>query len=164
MTHDDLKQNIERMEKELAAMKAKLRRNWPEKLVKGMVFRHKRMGHFMTRPLHSSGDELDLVALDDSSGNFWREGKCFNGSKSEFTYIGMFNDVFALKPTTGGQIMTEKNEKPSIDKARAWLNAVLAAVAAVPSVEDASVRRDLARCAELLRGVIAEEFVNFAPY
>lgn len=37
-------------------------------------------------------------------------------------------------------------DNPSLDKAHAWLNAVLAAVAAVPSVEDASVRRDLARC------------------
>lgn len=54
--------------------------------------------------------------------------------------------------------------KPSIDKAHAWLDAVLAAVAAVPPVEDASVRRDLARCAELLRGVIEEERGNFAPY
>ena len=60
--------------------------------------------------------------------------------------------------------MTEKNEKPSIDKAHAWLDSVLAAVAAVPPVEDASVRRDLARCAELLRGVIAEERGNFAPF
>ena len=60
--------------------------------------------------------------------------------------------------------MTEKNEKPSINKAHAWLDAVLAAVAAVPSVEDASVRRDLDRCAELLRGVIAKERGNFAPY
>lgn len=48
-------------------------------------------------------------------------------------------------------------DNPSLDKAHAWLNAV-------PSVEDASVRRDLARCTELLRGVIAEEFVNFAPF
>lgn len=55
-------------------------------------------------------------------------------------------------------------DNPSLDKAHAWLNAVLAAVAAVPSVEDASVRRDLARCTELLRGAIAEEFVNFAPF
>lgn len=54
--------------------------------------------------------------------------------------------------------------KPSLDKAHAWLDAVLAAVAAVPPVEDASVRRDLARCAELLRGVIAEERGNFAPF
>lgn len=60
--------------------------------------------------------------------------------------------------------MTEKNEKPSIDKAHAWLDAVLAAVAAVPSVEDASVRRDLARCAQVIRNVIAEERGNFAPY
>lgn len=54
--------------------------------------------------------------------------------------------------------------KPSLDKAHAWLDAVLAAVAAVPSVEDKSVRRDLARCAELLRGVIEEERGNFAPF
>lgn len=54
--------------------------------------------------------------------------------------------------------------KPSLDKAHAWLDAVLAAVAAVPPVEDASVRRDLARCAELLRGVIEEERWNFAPF
>jgi len=54
--------------------------------------------------------------------------------------------------------------KPSLDKAHAWLDAVLAAVAAVPPVEDASVRRDLARWAELLRGVIEEERGNFAPF
>lgn len=60
--------------------------------------------------------------------------------------------------------MTEKNEKPSLDKAHAWLDAVLAAVAAVPSVEDASVGRDLARCAEVLRGAIEEERWNFAPF
>lgn len=54
--------------------------------------------------------------------------------------------------------------KPSLDKAHAWLDAVLAAVAAVPSVEDKSVRRDLARCAELLRGVIEEGRGNFAPF
>lgn len=102
MNRDDLKQNIERMEKELAAMKARLERNWPEKLVKGMVFQYNRQGHFMTRPLHSYGDELDLVALDDSSGNFWVAGKCFDGSESEFAYIGMFNDVFALKVAKDG--------------------------------------------------------------
>lgn len=100
MTHDDLKQNID-TEKELAAMKAKLERNWPEKLVKGMVFRHKRQGHFMTRPLRGYGDELDLVALDDLSGNYWVAGKCFDGDEKSFIYVGMFNDVFALKSTTG---------------------------------------------------------------
>lgn len=102
MNHDDLKQNIERMEKELAAMKATLERNWPERLVQGMVFRHERMGHFMTRPLHSIGDELDLVALDDLSGNYWVAGRCFDGDEKDFTYVGMFNDVFALKVAKDG--------------------------------------------------------------
>jgi len=63
-----------------------------------------------------------------------------------------------------GATPEEWSAKPSLDKAHAWLDAVLAAVAAVPPVEDASVRRDLARCAELLRGVIAEERGNFAPF
>lgn len=60
--------------------------------------------------------------------------------------------------------MTEENKKPSIDKAHEWLDSVLTAVNAIPEVKDESVRRDLSRCAHLLRVAIAEERFNFVPF
>lgn len=68
------------------------------------------------------------------------------------------------KPNTERQKMTEKNEKPSIGKAHAYLDAILSAVNAIPEVNDESVRRDLSRCAHLLRVAIAEERFNFVPF
>lgn len=60
--------------------------------------------------------------------------------------------------------MTENSERPSIDKANAYLDTILSAVNAIPEVKDESVRRDLARCAHLLRVAIAEERFNFVPF
>lgn len=68
------------------------------------------------------------------------------------------------QPHTERQKMTEENKKPSIDKAHEWLDSVLTAVDAIPEVNDESVRRDLARCAHLLRVAIAEERFNFVPF
>lgn len=68
------------------------------------------------------------------------------------------------QPRTERQKMTEKNEKPSIGKAHAYLDAILSAVNAIPEVDDATVRNDLARCASVLRGVIAEERSAFVPF
>lgn len=65
---------------------------------------------------------------------------------------------------TERQKMTEKSETPSIDKAHEWLDSVLTAVNAIPEVNDESVRRDLSRCAHLLRVAIAEERFNFVPF
>lgn len=68
------------------------------------------------------------------------------------------------QPHTERQKMTEKSETPSIDKANEWLDSVLTAVDAIPEVNDKSVRRDLSRCAHLLRVAIAEERFNFVPF
>ncbi len=60
--------------------------------------------------------------------------------------------------------MTEKNEKPSIDKAHAWLDSILDAIAAVPTVESDTVRRDIARAASVLRETVEEERQAIMPY
>ena len=104
--NDNLKQNIKRMEKELAKMKQTLEareRNWPDKVVKGMVFKHCSSGCFcMTRADSAYGDCADLVVVGGigTPGNYWNAGKGFNGQEKEFTYIGMARDVMTIKDTT----------------------------------------------------------------
>ena len=96
---DTLAENIRRMEKELAEMKETLerrKRNWPDVLVKGMVFRDNDGDIFMTR---AKGliPRLDLVQLSGVPGNFWSQGNCFNGDEQKFTYIGLARDVLSIK-------------------------------------------------------------------
>ena len=97
---DTLEENIPRMERELAEMREKLerqKRNWPEKLEAGMIFRHKNGDHYMTRLLNDSVAALDLVALDNGAGMHWNYGLLFNGAERDFTYIGLAEYVLRIE-------------------------------------------------------------------
>lgn len=58
----------------------------------------------------------------------------------------------------------EEEARPSIDKAHAWLDSILDAIAAVPTVESDTVRRDIARAASVLRETVEEERQAIMPY
>lgn len=51
-----------------------------------------------------------------------------------------------------------------IDSAHIWLDYILAAIVAVPTVESDAVRRDMARAASALRDTIEEERRNIMPH
>lgn len=58
----------------------------------------------------------------------------------------------------------EEEARPSIDKAHAWLDSILDAIAAVPTVESDTVRRDIARAASVLRETVEGERQAIMPY
>ena len=92
---ESLKQNIARMEAELAEMKdtlSKRERNWPNEITKGMLFRHKYGGVYMTVRIDRYGNLVLARMEKGDEGNSWSYGECFNVAESQFTYIGLAAD------------------------------------------------------------------------
>lgn len=97
-----IEQRIEAAEKLLAEAKAELaktttRKNWPEKMEAGMVFRHKR-GKVCI--LTKANDLVWLSAPDDDAvhgGTYGPAKQGFGGKEDCFTYLGHARDILTIR-------------------------------------------------------------------